>query len=392
MIAAPTFRSMFKEKERDVLNLFTVEGEGGYRSAEYSFMFKGSAFFTPAIANSVAAVVKDDSRIKSFVIPGTSTTVKYMDNVLRIILGNKNRCIIYRDGKVDINNFTYDYPYLNTIMYDIKDTFCPSSYASSSIGFQQMFLLKNGNLIYVNTYTRTNEVVALTGVQKFLTKNQAHRSDAIVGCENGDVYHVWVGPTPNIGGFYDGNETTSGVIKINGIKHTDLLFCTLGDAPANCIFCLKSDPQNLYRFNKGYGTNFEITGLGTSPLTGSGLENMRLTGDEYYIDGMAQEFNSLFLTNKRMIHRYTSLYTSSTWAYGWEKDLYPINPTTADPIIKAKKIITPTAYSMIVEDTDGKYWLCDIYSKNVYVLKKPISYTFFDQLKQYLIPIREENK
>lgn len=395
MIAAPTFKSMFKEKERDVLNLFTVEGEGGYRSAEYSFMFKGSAFFTPEIANSVAAVVKDDSRIKTFVIPGTNTTVKYMDNVLRIVLGNNNRCIIYRDSKVDIKGNTYDYPYLNTIIYDIKDTFCPSSYATHPTGFQQMLLLKNGNLIYINTYSRTNGVVALTGVQKFLTKNQAHRSDAIVGCENGDVYHVWVGPTPN----NSGNQTASGVIKINGIKHTDLVFCTIGDAPANAIFCLKSDPQNLYRFDKGYGSNFKITGLETTPLTGSGLENMRLIGDEYYIDGMAQEFNSLFLTNKRMIHRSTAKpldndysYTSSTWRYGWEKNLYPTNSTTEDPIIKAKKILTPTAYSMIVEDVDGKYWLCDILSTTKFVLLKPISYTFFDQLKEYLTPIREENK
>lgn len=399
MIAAPTFRSMFKEKERDVLNLFTVEGEGGYRATEYSFMFKGSAFFTPTIANSVAGVVKDDTRIKTLILPGTNTTVKYMDNVLRIVLGNNNLCVMYRDGKVDIANQTYNYPYLNTIMYDIKDTFCPSSYASAPTGFQQMLLLKNGNLVYINTHSRTNGVVALTGVQKFLAKNQAHRSDAIVGCENGDIYHVWVGPTPLGAPNYDGNGTASGVIKIDGIKHTDLVFCTIGDTPANCTFCLKSDPQNLYRFVKGYGTNFKITGIQTSPITAaSGLENMKLTGDEYYVDGMAQEFNSLFLTNKRMIHRsttlaynnYTGSYTYSVWKLGWEKNLYPTSPTTSDPVIKAKKIVTPTAYSMIIEDTDGKYWLCD--DNGGFYLNKPVSYTFFDQLKNYLIPIREANK
>jgi hypothetical protein len=406
MLASPTFRSSFKEKERDVLNLFTVEGEGGYDATEYSFMFKGSAFFTPAIANSVANVVKDDTRIKSFVIPSTSTTVKYMDNVLRVVLGNNNQCIMYRDGKVDIDNNNYDYPYMRTIMYDIKDTFCPSSYSTGGGQFQQMLLLNNGDLIYVNTYTRTAAVTALTGVQKFLTKNQAHRSDAIVGCTNGDVYHVWVGPTPvNSGSYNDGNGTASGVIKINGIKHTDLLFCTIGDAPANCIFCLKSDPQKLYRFVKGYGTNFKITGLQTTPITAnSGYENLGLTGDEYYIGGMAQEFNSLFLTNKRMIHRSTSFgsnyndsYKISTWAYGWEKELYPTISTAANPTIAAKKIVTPTAYSMIIEDTNGKYWLCDntstdLKTGNAYRLAKPVSYTFFDQLKTYLTPIRDASK
>jgi hypothetical protein len=394
MLASPTFRSSFKEKERDVLNLFTVEGEGGYGPTEYSFMFKGSAFFTPDIAASVADVVKDDTRIKSFVIPGTSTTVKYMDNVLRVVLGNTNRCIMYRDGKVDRANVTYDYPYMRTIMYNIKDTFCPSSYAENPIGFQQMLLLNNGHLLYVNTSTRTNAVTALTGVQKFLTKNQAHRSDALVGCDNGDIYHVWVGPTPRP--EQDGNGTNSGVLKINGLKHTDLLFCTMGDAPANCTFCLKTDPQKIYRFTKT-GTNFKITGLPLTHISGSGYNNLVLTGDEYYIDGMAQEFNILLLTNKRMIHRSTTVgdgtydgsYQTSTWRYGWEKELFPATPTASNPSIAAKKIVTPTAYSMIVEDAFGKYWLCQ---NSNYVLRKPVSYTFFDQLKTYLLPIRESTK
>ena len=274
MLASPTFRSSFKEKERDVLNLFTVEGEGGYLPLEYSFMFKGSAFFTSEIANSVANVVKDDSRIKSFVIPGTSTTVKYMDNVLRVVLGNHNQCILYRDGKVDIGNNTYDFPYMRTIMYEIKDTFCPSSYSEGGAQYQQMLLLNNGDLVFINPYNKTN-VTALTGVQKFLSKNQAHRSDAIVGCENGDVYHVWVGPTPRPDN--DGNGTPSGVIKINGIRHTDLLFCTMGDAPANCTFCLKSDPQKIYRFTKT-GTNFKITGL---PISFHKIEKItQLKSDE----------------------------------------------------------------------------------------------------------------
>ena len=390
MLASPTFRSSFKEKERDVLNLFTVEGEGGYLPLEYSFMFKGSAFFTSEIANSVANVVKDDSRIKSFVIPGTSTTVKYMDNVLRVVLGNHNQCILYRDGKVDIGNNTYDFPYMRTIMYEIKDTFCPSSYSEGGAQYQQMLLLNNGDLVFINPYNKTN-VTALTGVQKFLSKNQAHRSDAIVGCENGDVYHVWVGPTPRPDN--DGNGTPSGVIKINGIKHTDLLFCTIGDPPACCTYALKSDPQNIYRFIKGVGVaNFKISGISNSPLVGSGLENMRLTGDEYYVDGMSQEFNSLYLTNKRMIHRSSYIsYTRSTWNYGWEKELFPVTPTISDPTIPAKKIVTPTAYTMIIEDIFGKYWLCTNNSDN-YVLNKPISYTFFDQLKSYLLPIREAAK
>jgi hypothetical protein len=380
MLASPTFRTIFKEQERDVLNLFTVEGEGGYKKSEYTFMYKSSAFFTPDIAKSVKSIIKDDTRMKEFLIPGTTTKVVYMDNILRVVLGNNNKCVMYRDGNIDISNKTYEYPYLKNIMYDIKDTFCPSSYATSGNQYKQMLLLKNGNLIYINTYTRTNEVVALTGVQKFLTKNQGHKCDAIVGCTNGDIYHVWVGPTPT---GDDGNGTNSGILKIDGIKHTELLFCTLGDDPENCLFCKKSEPQKIYRFVKngnGSGTNFKILGLGTSPV-------ITLTGDEYFLHGMAHEENVLLITNKRAIARHNR-WTSN----GWDYDLYPTVPTLINPKIEAKKIVTPTAYSMIIEDRYGKYWLCDQGGGDSQYLSKPVSYTFFDRLKDYLIPIRELNK
>lgn len=378
MLAAPTFRSMFKEKERDVLNLFIVQGDGGYKEEEYTFMYKSSAFFTPAIANSIRKIVKNDTSIKKMTIPGTTTQVEYMDNILRIVMGNNNKCVMYRDGKVDIANVTYDYPYLKSIMYNIKDTFCPSSYATGGKQFEQMLLLDNGDLIYLNVKNRSNEVLALTGVQKFLTKNQGHKCDAIVGCTNGDIYHVWIGPIPTSS---DGNATNSGVLKINGIKHTDLLFCTLGDDPENCLFCKKSEPQKIYRFTKngnGSGTNFKIIGLGISPV-------ITLTGDEYFIHGMGHEENVLLLTNKKAIAR-NNRWTSG----GWDYDLYPATPTPTNPKIEAKIILPPTAYSMIIEDKYGKYWLCDKASNQT--LKRPVSYTFFDQLKQYLIPIREANK
>jgi len=376
MLARPTFRSIYKEKERDVLNLFTVEGEGGYLSTEYTFMYKSSAFFNPDMANKVKSIVKDDTIIKEFTIPNTTTKVEYMDNILRIVTGNNNKCVMYRDGTVDISNSNYDYPYLKTIMYNIKDTFCPSSYASTSDGsaYKQMLLLNNGDLIYINTKTRKDEIVSLTGVQKFLTKNQARKSDAIVGCINGDMYHVWVGPTPL---DTDGTGTESGFIKIDGIKHTDLIFCALGDDPENCVFCKRNEPQKLYRFVKngnGSGTNFKIIGLGTSPV-------ITLNSGEYFVDGMAHEESLLLITNKRIITK------NNRWTGNgnWERDIYE------NPSILAKKIVTPTAYSMIIEDIYGKYWICNN-SGSEYTLEKPVSYTFFDQLKEYLIPIRNDNK
>jgi hypothetical protein len=377
MIAAPTFRTIYKKKQRNVLDLFSVEGEGGYQQQNYTFMFKSSAFFNNNILPAVQNIIASSRTIKSFTLSGQ--TFNYLDNVLRVSLGNHNVCVMYRDGTIDIGKKTYNFPYLASIMYDIRDTFTPSSYSTGGAQYQQMLLLDNGDLVAINTYTQKNTTL-LTDVKQFLTKNQAHRSDAIVGMKNGDMYHVWVGPTPT--GSNDGNGTATGVQKINGLNHNDLLFCTIGDPPAAATFCKKSDPQNIYRFIKGYSTNFKITGFNTTPIASMALTDPT----EYYVDGMSQEFNSLFLTNKKFIHKSTGdgggnySYTANDWGYGWTRGF-----TSESPAIFAKKIATPTAYSMIIEDSFGKYWLCQ---NNNYVLSKPIRYVFFDTLKTYLEPIR----
>ena len=380
MIAAPTARTIYKKKQRNVLDLFSVEGEGGYEADNYTFMFKSSAFFNNNILPEVQKIINPSTRtINSFTIG--SETYNYLDNVLRVSLGNNNVCVMYRDGTVDISKKTYNFPYLKSIMYDIRDTFTPSSYSTGGKQFQQMALLNNGDLVEFNVYDQTHTTL-LTDVKQFLTKNQAHRSDAIVGMKNGEMYHVWVGPTP-IGIHYDGNGTATGVQKINGLDHNDLLFCTIGDPPAAATYCKKSDPKNLYRFIKGYGTDFKITGFNTSPI-----ESMTLTDPtEYYIDGMGQELNSLFLTNKKLIHKHTgSSYTASDWgAGGWTRSY-----DGETPKLYAKRIATPTSYSMIVEDMYGKFWVCNNGSaaSSHGGFNKPISYVFFDTLKTYLEPIR----
>jgi len=377
MIAAPTVRTIYKKKQRNVLDLFSVEGEGGYMSPNYTFMFKSSAFFNNNILTDVQNMIASTRTIKSFTL-GTET-YNYLDNVLRVSLGNNNECVMYRDGTVDINKKTYNFPYLKSVMYDIRDTFTPSSYAGGGSQYQQMLLLENGDLVEINTYTQTNSIL-LTDVKQFITKNQAHRTDAIIGMNNGDMYHVWVGPTPT---GSSGNGTATGVLKINGLNHNDLLFCTIGDPPAGATFCKKSDPQNLYRFIKGSGTSFKITGFNTTPIA-----SMALTDPiEYYVDGMSQEFNSLFLTNKKLIHKHTgSWYTAVDWgAGGWTRSY-----DGETPKLYAKRIATPTAYSMIVEDMYGKFWLCNNggATSSPGGFNKPISYDFFDTLKTYLEPIR----
>lgn len=376
MIGLPTLRNTtYKPKERNVLDLFTVEGEGGYKGNQYTFMFKSSAFFNNDILSTVKSVMADDTKIKNVVFQ--SQTFNYRDSVLRIVLGNNNQCIIYRDGSIDIGGKNTQFPALANIIPQIRDTFCPSSYAGGGNQYQQIFLLENGDLILVNVYTKTITTL-LTGVQKFINKNQAHKCDTLVGLKNGDVYQVWCGPTPT---KQYGNGTASGINKINNINHNDIKFCTIGDPPASSSICFKNETNKLYKFIRGNGTDFKISGIENSPI-------ITLNSDEYFVDGMSAEFNMLLITNKKMYCKYAVI-NGSTWTNAWEKDLYPINPTINDPIIKAKKIVTPTSYSMIVEDSDGKYWLCA--GTSWQILNKPVAYTFFDTLKVNLEPIRESS-
>jgi hypothetical protein len=385
MFAAPTVKTIYKRKKRNVLDLFSVEGEGGYLFQNYTFMFKSSAFFNNNILASVKSIINPTRQIKSFTISGE--TYNYLDNILRISLGNQNVCAIFRDGTIDINQNTTSFPYIKDNVFNVRDTFTPSTYATDGTQFQQMLLMNNGDLVAIDCLKKTNKIL-LTGVEEFVTKNQGHRSDAMVGMKNGDLYHVWIGPTPVGSPYNDGNGTATGVEKINGIKYKDILFCTMGDPPAAATFCLKNDRKNIYRFIKGHGTDFKIKGVETTPIA-----SMKLTDPtEYYVDGMSQEFNSLFLTNKNLIHKsttdgsgnYSESYKRSEWVYGWSR-----NFESETPKIFARKIATPTAYTMIVEDIFGKFWFC---GNSNYVMTKPTSYNFFDTLKTYLEPIRAAMK
>jgi hypothetical protein len=379
MFAAPTVKTIYKRKKRNVLDLFSVEGEGGYFSQNYTFMFKSSAFFNDNILASVKGVINPTKAIKTLTIAGKN--YNYIDNTLRVSLGNNNNCVIYRDGTIDINKSTSLFPFVRDNCFNVRDTFTPSSYATDGTQFQQMLLMDNGDLILIDCLKKTNKTL-LTGVDQFITKNQAHRCDAIIAMKNDDVYHVWIGPTP-VG--VAGNGTASGVVKVNGIKASSILFASIGDNPAHAVFCLKSDKRNLYRFVKGVNTDFTIKGVDTTPIT-----NMKLTDpEEYYVDGMAQEFNGLYLTNKKLMHRHTGCsYTSNDFSVGWDR------PFTDTPTIYARKISTPTAYSMIVEDIFGKFWLCDNGSAIAACggFGKPDSYVYFDNLKTYLEPIRAAMK
>jgi hypothetical protein len=107
-----------------------------------------------------------------------------MENVLKIASGNENKLIIYRNGDVDINGSRSNFPWIATNLYKIADIFCPSNYTAN---FKQMFLMKDGNLYDVDCDDKTTTLLT-SNIDRFLSKNSSHRSDALLAANNGDIY------------------------------------------------------------------------------------------------------------------------------------------------------------------------------------------------------------
>jgi len=360
-----TLRTISMPEERNCLQAFDVEGEGGYNNREYTFMDSATAYFHESMEANIKSVCSDDTKIKKINVG--SETYTYIDNIIRII---NRKCILYRDGTVDISGVNYLYPWLRDNWTKIRDTYTPKN----ASGGQQFLLMDNGELVNIDVSTRTDGIVKLTGIQRILTKNQAHRADMIVGAFDGSVYQVWLNSSSN--------STSTGFIKINGLNLDDIQFCTCGDNPITKVVCYKNNLKRIYRFN--LSNVFKISGVGEE------IEELRLTDpNEYYISGMAQEFNLILLTNKRLIYCHTTTTKGKN------------NYTITDPklltyvrhnLIGGNRIVTPTAYTNIVKMNDESYYITPEVDGGdlgyCVLLKPPEPYTYFNTLKNYLTPIR----
>jgi hypothetical protein len=371
-----TLRANFIPEERNCLQLFDVEGEGGYRNRQYTFMDSATAYFHDSMDSTIRGICSDDSKIKKINIG--ADTYNYIDNVIRIVMGNNNQCILYRDGTVDVGGTNYPYPWLKDNWTRIRDTFTPSIYGDRG---EQYLLMDNGDLVLIDVYNRTDGIVKLSGVQKILTKNQAHWTDMIVGMLDGSIYQAWIRSDGK-----NANNTPTGVLKINGLNVDDIQFCTCGDNPITKVFCYKNDLKKIYRFtiSDSDPNRLKISGVGAE------IKQLTLTDpNEYYISGMSQEFNLILLTNKRLIYCHTSP-SRRTYYYNITD---PADLTYIfHNLVGGSKIVTPTAYTNIIKMNDESYYITpqvDGGDEDYCVrLLPPEPYTYFNTLKNYLTPIR----
>lgn len=374
MFAVPTLRYSVigsPEPPEPPLDKFSLQGEGGYSDYAYTFVDRGSAFFSLAERDGYIIPTSSSAnaaKIKNINIGGN--TYYYLENVLKIASGNYNRAVIYKDGNVDYksestgNGSSY-VRWIKDNLYNIADIFCPSNYGHS---ITQLFLLNNGDLYAVDLENNIQEKL-LEKVDRILCKNPSHNCDIIVSQYDGTMYQAWVK-----GG---GGDATNGVSLINGVNAYDLLFAYIGDPPWAKGVCYKADRKRVYKFILGGFHN--IIGVESTPF-------LELTDpDEDFIHGTAHEFNSLLLTNKKIHHFHHNYYGSSI---SWTDPNYE-EYTTYD-FSNGLRFVSPTSYSVIVEAIDGYYILNANYGpgNQLYTLSPPVAYPFYTALRAYLYPLR----
>lgn len=370
----------FAEPPVDPLNKFSLEGEGGYQPFAYTFVDRGSAFFSLEEKDAyIDTIRKPTEPVYSFTIG--ANTYYFMKDVLKVASGNRNRVIMYRNGDIDLGDSTStavhlsrtNFAWIATNLNNIADIYCPSNYTQN---FKQLFIMKNGDLFEVDCLNRTTTLL-LQNIDRFLTKNPAHSCNAIVTAYNGDMYSVWVDSPAGSG------ATSSGSSKINGINSLDLSFSTLGDPKWSAMFCYKNDLKKVYRFSRG--TLPSLTGIEATPY-------ITLTDpSEHYLHGMSNEFTTLLLTNKKLY-----VYHSRCG----ENDYYSSTVRTYN-MTDGIKISTPTSYSFMIETTSGYYFTnmtnyeqytpIDFGTNGCmynYSTDPPVIYTFYNSLKTKLEAIR----
>ena len=376
MFAVPTLRYTVigsPEPPEPPLDKFSLQGEGGYERFAYTFVDRGSAFFSKEENDAYivpTASPTNAARIKSFLLG--SNTYYCLDNVLKISSGNYNKTIMYKDGNVDYLSHssgkgTSYVRWIKDNLYNIADIFCPSNYGDT---LTQLFLLNNGDLYAVDVENDTQEKI-LSNVDRVLSKNPSHNRDIIVSQFDGTMYQAWAK------GGGEHADSRNGVSLINGVNAYDILFCYIGDPPWAKGVCYKSDRKKIYKFNLAGGHT--INGVSTTPF-------MELTDpDEDFIHGVGHEFNAVLLTNKK-IHLYHHDYGGNvnSWHDSNYTDYSTFNFTNG------LKFVTPTSYSVIIEAIDGYYWMDELSgpSRHTISLQAPVKYDFYTALRAYLYPLR----
>jgi hypothetical protein len=401
------------EKRQNLLDRFTLQGEGGYAWNTFNFVNKGDVYATLGYANAIypnvlggsPAALAPQYTTYAYTTSFEGTTYYGLSSILRIGAGNNNQGAVFRDGKVFYMNYDLNpagvpinqrpagpfvYQWVKDNIHRFKDLFMPSSYSHYRC---QAVLLTSGDLHELDLDDRpANPPLILNNVNRILAINQAHNADFIVAKNDHTVWHV------GLAGNLTPTSGQSEARQIPGLDARSIKFIQIGDPWNSLYVCLTSDNTKVYRLLTNMAeprslSVFQwITGVSNTPMntepapgatfdwfgvsTGTG-ETLATTAagpgsatygkhkpisgfvpfnllepGEYFVDGMSNEFHFTWLTN-RYVHTFRA-YGGVSYGYApglaYKKFALPVNSV---PV----QMSTATAYSMTLQLTDGYYLL-----------------------------------
>jgi hypothetical protein len=182
--------------------------------------------------------------------------------------------------------------------------------------------------------------VELNNVERFLCVNQAHNGDFLLTCKDNTCWHVILkGSTYDTEAKHNGAKAYGKQIK--NMEADKIMFAQFGDPTDTAFVVLLDDNRKIYRIDTDGGrSNVRFAWL-TERITtpADNVVNKGLDADEYFVDGVSNEFQAAFLTNKSYIA-----------GNGVNMTKYAL-PAGRKP----SRMITATAYSMAAELDNGYY-------------------------------------
>jgi hypothetical protein len=340
-------------KRQKLVDRFTMQGEGGYAWNTYNFVNRDKVYAPESYANTIRDIMSQAEYDKHrYTVTFNGTQFYGLSGGLRVSQAANNNTVMLRNGTVYYVGGTPNGPYKSnwvaqnaSIMYDM---FMPSTHGSG--GPTQVVLLTTGNLHFLDLrQVKANPShippVILPNIDRFACINQSHNSDLIVISKDKKVYHVGVLST-------SGSPNPYGYQEITNMGDTDdIAFMQIGDAADSCYVCYNSDLTKVYPINCSVADRTGHDKWGWFTSKNNTAKSITLDLEEYFVDGCSNEFDNVFLTNKRVLcYHNIDTCCGGTCGVTYTEHALPFGS-------KAVRMATSCSYSMAVELSDGYYLL-----------------------------------
>ena len=311
------------EPRIDILKRFGLQGEGGYSPGSYNFVDGGTLYATTSFRTSYIDGPLGTYKPTYFsqkVVGGY--TYECLDNVLRVAGGQGT--IMFRNGKCYKSATEYFHPWLEANINGIRDVYTPSKSGDMPILMFSGELLK-WKLTPIATPTLLSGVnvngitVPLNNIAYFIAICQGHAPDLIVAGADDAVWHI--------------NIQKTLAKQLSGVVASSVSHIQIGDSSNKHFLVYRNNKTKVYQLVRN-----TVTGMFDSvPSLPMSPQPFTLERGECIIDGVSQETQAVFLTNK-----YVRVGANA----------YPVNDGIRG---SAVRVPPSTSYDHVVELSDGYY-------------------------------------